>query len=80
MDVVRCLLKLANIDVSVCAGQESVGDGDDSVMVIGKTALHIAAIHDSMEIADMLVQRGCPLNVQDAEVGPKLHTYMSQYM
>ena len=75
MDVVRYLLQLAHIDVSVCAGQESVGASDASSLrvVTGKSAVHIAAIHNSVDIAEMLIKlkSGCPLNVQDAEVGQK---------
>lgn len=69
-EAVKFLLELPNINVSVCA--EHVSDGDDEE-VKGKSALHIAAIHDSAEIAEMLIEKGCPLLVQDLEVsGTKL--------
>ena len=74
MEAVEYLLTLPRVDVSACA--ESVaaaGDDDDAPDgtgegASGKSALHIAAIHDSAKIADMLIKGGCPLCVQDLEV------------
>ena len=67
------LLTLHTIDVSACAecvpadDDGDVPDGSDGG-VNGKSALHIAAIHDSVKIAEMLIESGCPLCVQDLEV------------
>ncbi len=33
-----------------------------------KTGLHIAAFHDSAEVAQLLVDHSCPLEIQDADV------------
>ncbi len=67
------LLTLSSVDVSACA--ECVAAVDDADApdgsgegASGKSALHIAAIHDSAKIADMLIKGGCPLCVQDLEV------------
>ena len=64
-DAVRYLLELSDVDVSACA--EHVPDSSDEE-IKGKSALHIAAIHDSAEIAELLIEKGCPLLVQDLEV------------
>ena len=64
-DAVRYLLELPDVDVSACA--EHVPDISAEV-VKGKSALHIAAIHDNAEIAEVLIKKGCPLLVQDLEV------------
>ena len=33
-----------------------------------KTGLHLAAIHDSLDIAYELITKGCPLDIQDLVV------------
>ncbi len=35
-----------------------------------KSGLHIAAIHDTLEIARVLVQKGCRMDITNAEVMP----------
>lgn len=77
---VRYLLQLKNIDVSVIAAQDSTGDSGDSKVVKRKSALHIAAIHDSVEIAKMLIDSGCPLYEQDHEVSQMLIACPLMYM
>lgn len=73
MEAVEYLLTLPDADVSACA--ESVAAADDGDPpdgsdegASGKSALHIAAIHDSAKIAELLIEGGCPLCVQDLEV------------
>ena len=71
-EAVEYLLTLPNIDLSVCAehvpiSDDDVPDGLDGEGK-GKSALHIAAIHDSGRIAKMLIEKGCPLCIQDLEV------------
>lgn len=65
------LLTLPDVDVSACAecvvDDGDVPDGSDEG-ANGKSALHIAAIHDSAKIAEMLIKGGCPLCIQDLEV------------
>ena len=59
--------------MSACAECVAVADEVDAPDgsgegASGKSALHIAAIHDSAKIADILIKGGCPLSVQDLEV------------
>ena len=73
MEAVEYLLTLPIVDVSACAECVAVADDVDapdgsSEGASGKSALHIAAIHDSAKIADILIKGGCPLCVQDLEV------------
>ena len=77
MEAVEYLLTLSDVNVSACAESvAAVDDGDDDTgpdgsgegAQGGKSALHIAAIHDSAKIAEMLIKGGCPLCVQDLEV------------
>lgn len=35
---------------------------------VGKTGLHLAALHDHLEIAELLIEKGCPLLNQDEKV------------
>ena len=73
MEAVEYLLTLPDVDVSACAecvatvDDGDVPDGSDEG-ASGKSALHIAAIHDSAKIAEMLIKGGCPLCIQDLEV------------
>ena len=74
-EAVQYLLTLPEINVAVCAERVPVGDDDSSdVEARGKSALHIASIHDSAEIAEMLIDKGCPLLVQDLEVSQALRS------
>lgn len=76
IEAVQCLLEYPNIDVTACAERVPVSEGDDvDVDAEGKSALHIAAIHDSVEIAKMLIEKGCPLLIQDLEVSTSLNMY-----
>ena len=62
--------------MTACAERVPVSEGDDvDVDAEGKSALHIAAIHDSVEIAKMLIEKGCPLLIQDLEVSTSLNMY-----
>ena len=67
------LLSLPDVDVSACAECVAAVDNGDAPDrsdegANGKSGLHIAAIHDSAKIAEMLIKGGCPLCVQDLEV------------
>ncbi len=53
------LVKVADLYVNDRAGGEPRGS---------KTGLHIAATHDYPEIAQLLIDHGCPLRIKDAEV------------
>ena len=86
MEAVEYLLTLPTVDVSACAECVAVADDVDgsSEGASGKSALHIAAIHDSAKIADILIKGGCPLSVQDLEVRKwevlcAIHTLMMMF-
>ena len=72
VDIVQYLLKLPGVDVSVIAhtandqvdAETTNFDGQQR----GKTALHIAAVHNSAELAQLLIDNGCPLSIKDKEV------------
>lgn len=53
-DLVEYLLKEKGVDVSLTT-------------VDGKTGLHIAALHDYPEIADLLMDEGISISAQDNE-------------
>ena len=42
----------------------------------GLTGLHLAAMHDDVDIAQELIEKGCPIDSQDEKVcsTPLLHT------
>ena len=48
-------------DASLCAK-----DGDDQEGK--KSGLHVAAIHDSKDIAKLLLDKECPIDTKDSEV------------
>lgn len=56
------------VDPEACASEKDTG----SERPTGKTGLHLAAIRDSREIAELLVAKDCRLDIQDAEV----HTHI----
>ena len=73
MDIVQYLLKFPGVDVSVIAhtandqvDAEETTDLDGQQR--GKTALHIAAVHNSAELANVLIDNECPLSTKDKEV------------
>ena len=35
---------------------------------VGKTGLHLAALHDQLDITEMLIEKGCSLLIQDEKV------------
>ena len=45
----------------------------------GKTALHLAAIHDSVEIVQLLLDKGFPVDDTDKKVHCSLYTTNSSY-
>ena len=66
LEVVRYLLQeIPGIDASAYAEEKDPKTGN----VGSKTGLHLAAIHDSPEIAQELIAKQCPLDVQDCVVG-----------
>ena len=63
----RYLAKIAEVNFSVyCVDQHSGTNEEDRQG--GMTGLHLAAIHDSPEIASLLIEKGCPINTLDNEV------------
>ena len=63
----RYLAKIAEVNFSVyCAIRDS--GIDEEGRQGGMTGLHLAAIHDSPEIASLLIEKGCPINSLDKEV------------
>ena len=58
--MVEYLLSLPKVDPSASTSM----DGSEE----GNTGLHIAAIHDSPDIADLLIRRGCPTKAINGEV------------
>ena len=76
LEVVRYLLEgdqgardvgVENLGVDVTASAE---EKDAATQNVGrKTGLHLAAIHDSLDIAQELIIKGCPLDTQDCVVG-----------
>ena len=54
-DMVECLLTLKSVDPSAST-------------VVGNTGLHIAAIHDSPDIANLLIDHGCPTRATNNKV------------
>ena len=65
LELVRYLLReVPGVDASACAEEK-----DPNIGKVGsKTGLHLAAIHDSPEIAQELIAKQCPLDVQDCVV------------
>eukprot|EP00731_Ephydatia_muelleri_P006395 Em0003g643a len=58
-DMVEYLLSLPEVDPFASTSM----DGSEE----GNTGLHIAAIHDSPDIADLLIRRGCPIRATNGE-------------
>ena len=79
LEVVRYLLRedegardVGVRDLSVDASARAMEKDPKTNKVIGhKTGLHLAAIHDSPEIAQELIAKGCPLAAQDCRVSLK---------
>ena len=76
-EVVRYLLRedqgakdMGVRDLGVDTTARAVERDPKSKKIIGhnKTGLHMAAIHDSPEIAEELIAKGCPLEAQDYRV------------
>ena len=71
------LLQMPEVDPSACALEEEADL--NSERPVGKTGLHLAAIHDCPEIAQALTAKDlevkCPLDTQDekVQVGYLLH-------
>ncbi len=72
--VVRALLERENPDTQSLGTNELVKLADPYITVAEdeprrrKTGLHIAAALDNLEIAQLLIDHGCPLSSKDAEV------------
>ena len=69
-DMVEYLLSLPDVDPSASTSMDGSGEGN--------TGLHIAAIHDSPEIAKLLIDR-CPTAVFNKEVKllPGIYMYFT---
>ena len=63
-----------DVDVSDFA-EERTKEGDD-VRTGEKSALHLAAIHDSHEIARVLIEKGCKIDRVDSKVLCSMGIYM----
>ena len=60
VEIVEFLLQVEGVDCKACA-VKSDREG-------GKTGLHIAAIHDSVKLARILIREGCPPAALDEQV------------
>ena len=58
-----------SVDASACAMEKD--PKTNKIIGRNKTGLHLAAIHDSPEIAQELIAKGCPLDTQDCRVSLK---------
>jgi len=67
IDIVRYLAKIVEVNFSVCCADQHPGTNEEDQQG-GMTGLHLAAIHDSPEIASLLIEKGCPINGLDKEV------------
>ena len=63
-DIVEYLLDLKeHVDPTACTGISEGG-----ITPEGNTGLHLAALHDAPDIAQLLIDYKCPLDVQDSQV------------
>jgi len=67
LNVVKYLAEVDEVNFSVCCAIRDSGI-DEEGRQGGMTGLHLAAIHDSPEIASLLIEKGCPINGLDKEV------------
>ena len=58
--------EVAGVDFSACCADSEGADEEDGQKRM--TGLHLAAIHDSPEIANLLIMKGCPVDTQDEKV------------
>lgn len=72
VDIVNFLLHLPNIDISIAMSDLSGTEATIKGHPRGRTALHIAAAHNSVDIVDILIKKECPLSVQDQNVRLKM--------
>ena len=72
----RCLVEVAGVDFSACCADSEGTDEEDEER--GMTGLHLAAIHDSPEIANLLIKKECPVDTQDEKVCMCVHTISPQ--
>ena len=61
--MVEYLLSLDQVDPKACTGISADGTTPE-----GNTGLHFAALHDTPDIARLLIKYQCPLDIQDSEV------------
>ena len=70
MEVVKYLLRTPQVNSSACVAEG--GANTDTERLVGKTGLHLAAIHDCPKIAEALIAEDleikCPLDTQDEKV------------
>ena len=67
--------EVAGVDFSACCADSEGADEEDGQKRM--TGLHLAAIHDSPDIADLLIKNGCPVDTQDEKVC--LHAYLHEH-
>ena len=67
--------EVAGVDFSACCADSEGADEEDGQKRM--TGLHLAAIHDSPDIARLLIMKGCPVDTQDEKVCmcPYLHEH-----
>ena len=58
--------EVAGVDFSACCADSEGADEEDGQKRM--TGLHLAAIHDSPEIANLLIMKRCPVDTQDEMV------------
>ena len=74
IDIVRHLAKIAEVNFSACCADQD-SDTDEEGRQWGMMGLHLAAIHDSPEIASLLIEKGCPIDALDEEVNNTDYVY-----
>lgn len=70
IESVRYLVGRPDVDVSVFV-EETVGEGEEQRFG-QRSGLHLAAIHDCHEIAKILIENGCKIDILDLNVRTSL--------
>ena len=64
-EIVQYLLSLPDVDFAITTDTEPA---DPDSHERGRTALHIAAAHNSLDTVKLLVEKDCPQIIQDKHV------------
>ena len=76
-EIVQYLLSLPDVDVATTASNQSDTEPTDpDSHERGRTALHIAAAHNSLDTVKLLIEKDCPQIIQDKHVRFRNSTYM----